>query len=77
MPLFKIRPTDPSHTSAEVITRDAADILAIVQRLDCRAADIYRDGVYAYSIRLDDSGLWCICQRDQAEQTGEAISPTG
>lgn len=67
MPLFQIRPNDQSQPSADVIATDASQVLGIVQSLDCKDADVLRDGVYAYSIRHNANGVWCIYQRDEPE----------
>jgi len=57
---FIIRPLEPSIQPAE--TDDAAGILVLVAKMGCTAADIERDGTFAFSVRLGDSGLWSISQ---------------
>ena len=75
MPRFHIAPCDGSLPSSVIIVPDAASVLTIVQRLDCKEADVTREDGYSFAIRLGEHGLWCIHQREQAEKT--AISLTG
>jgi hypothetical protein len=71
MPRFQIFPTDRSFSSG-FVAPNAADVLDLVHRLSLNEAEVDRDGVYAFSVRLDGDGLWCIYQRDQSGPT-EAI----
>lgn len=64
MPLYKILPADPSLKSTEVRAADPACVFGIVQRLDCKEADVLQDGFYAFSLRLDANGMWSIFQRE-------------
>jgi hypothetical protein len=71
MPRFQIYPTDRSF-STELVAPNAADVLRIVHRLRLEEAEVDCDGLYSFSVRLSDDGLWCIFQRDQTwhEATG-------
>jgi hypothetical protein len=57
----------------EFIVSDEAEVLPTVERLDWREADVLRESEYAYSVRLDDSGLWCIFQRGGDRVEAEII----
>lgn len=61
---YQVLPTDHALPSSEIIALDPACILSIVERLDCKSADVNRDGSYAFSIRLGENGTWCIYQRE-------------
>jgi hypothetical protein len=39
--------------------------LIVVQRLSGKNADVWRDDTYAYSLRLNDNGLWHVFQREE------------
>jgi hypothetical protein len=76
MPRFLICPSDQAFSSVEFIAPDAAGILNMVHRLECKEADVMRDGIYSFSVRLGDNGIWCIFQREPTEQI-QAIPVTG
>jgi hypothetical protein len=63
MPRFKILPTDQSYSSAQITALDAGAVLGIVDRLDCKEADVLQDEVYSFSVRLGSNGIWSIFQR--------------
>lgn len=63
---FNIHPVDAAFPSVEVIAHDATTVLHLVQRIGCNEAEVQRDGVYAFSVRLEKSGFWCISQRSPA-----------
>jgi hypothetical protein len=65
MPRFQILPTDPSLPMTEFVAADAVEVLIVVQRLSGKNADIWCDDTYAYSLRLDDNGLWHVFQREE------------
>ncbi|HEX8057013.1 MAG TPA: hypothetical protein VF481_10145 [Novosphingobium sp.] len=67
MPLYKVFPTDPSLGSAEVEASSTERILGIVQGLECHEADVFLEDRYAFSIRLEQSGIWSIFQRGEAQ----------
>lgn len=67
MPEFRIFPRDSFSPASGIEAKDAAHVLLIVGRLDCREADVLQDGVYDFSLRLDDSGAWHIFQRSDEE----------
>lgn len=67
MPLYKVFPTDPSLASAEVEASSTERILGIVQGLECHEADVFLEDKYAFSIRLEQSGIWLIFQRTESE----------
>lgn len=73
---FHIRPSDPTFPMAEFIVSDEAAVLHMVQRLDCKEADVLRDDDYCFSVRLSDNGLWTIFQRSGIDRR-EAVSPFG
>jgi hypothetical protein len=60
---FEIRPINPQFVPVEIIAHDAATVLHLVHRMGCGEADIARDGAYAFSVRLEGDGYWCISQR--------------
>lgn len=76
MPRFHIRPSDPSSPLTEFIVGDEAAVLHMVQRLDCKEADILRDEDYCFSVRLADNGLWTIFQRSGIDR-GVGVPPFG
>lgn len=76
MPLFKIYPADQPYFSAEVIVASSEAVLRMVQRLDCREADVERDGAYCFSVRLSDHGVWTIFRRGEID-VEEAIQSFG
>jgi len=60
---FRIRPVSPSFLETEIIAHDAAPVLHLIERMNCREAHIDRDGDYAFSVRLGDNGVWLVFQR--------------
>lgn len=64
MSRFKILTQDRSRPSVEFIATHSGEVLNRVQRLNCKEADVLRDGEYVFSLRLDDNGHWCVHQRD-------------
>lgn len=70
MPRFQIIPNDQSFSAAEITALDAGAVLNVVSRLKCKEADVLQDGSYAFSVWLNDRGVWSIFQRDQ--DTGTA-----
>lgn len=71
MPRFTILPTDRSCSSAEITAPDASGILPLIDRLNCKEADVVQDGVYAFSARIGGNGLWMIFQRQADSDTGD------
>ena len=65
---FRILPTDASYSSADIITSNTADVLATVQRLECKEADVLRDGEYFFSVRISENGAWSIFRRNPGEE---------
>jgi hypothetical protein len=63
---FNIHPTDAAFSSVEVIAHEAAAVLNLVHRIGCNEADVQRDGIYVFSVRLERGGFWCISQRSPA-----------
>lgn len=63
MPRFTIRPSDNSFT-ADVTALYPEAVLHVVEQFECREADVLRDGIYSFSVRLNEHGLWSIFQRD-------------
>jgi len=59
-----VLPIDPAEVRIEIDAPDAAAVLKAVESLICGEADVLADGRYAFSIRLDASGLWVIFERD-------------
>lgn len=68
MPRFTIVPTDQRYSSGEVIAEDASAALSIVNQLDCQEADVLEDGNYLFSVRLSETGMWTIFQREDASE---------
>ena len=66
MPLFRIIPTDQSFSAAEIVAPKTAGVLIAVQRLECRSADVMRDGEYCFTAELGVNGVWCITQTQPA-----------
>lgn len=66
MPHFRIYPTDPSHPPMESVSSDPASVLNLVERTHCGEADVHRDDVYSFSVRLAEGGVWSIFQRQNA-----------
>jgi hypothetical protein len=64
MPRFQIRPFDRSHAPAEIVAPHAAGVLRMIQKLECKEADVFRDDAYNFSVRLAENGMWCIFQRE-------------
>jgi hypothetical protein len=67
MPTYTIQPSDGSFC-VTINASSAATVLNLVQRLECKEAEVLCDGCYAFSIRLGVNGLWCVFQRDQGER---------
>lgn len=63
MPHFRIYPTDPSHPPIDSLSRDPANVLNLVERTRCGEADVHKDDVYSFSVRLASTGVWSIFQR--------------
>lgn len=61
---FQIHPLASPGEPIEVVGHDAAPVLNMIERLGCREAAVARDGAYAFSVRLDESGLWTIYQSE-------------
>lgn len=51
MPRFLIFPFDQTFSSTKLIAPDAANLLLTIQRLECKEAEVKRDGEYAFSAR--------------------------
>jgi hypothetical protein len=66
MPTFQIQPADGAFL-ADITATSPAAVLGLVEGLDCKNADVLRDGVYTFSVRLDSHGHWCVYQRDNEE----------
>jgi hypothetical protein len=64
MPRFTIVPNNETCSPTEIIAPDAGNVLNLVSRLRYRDADVLRDGLYAFSVRLSDGGMWSIFQRE-------------
>lgn len=48
----------------------------LIERLECREADVLQDGNYDFSIRLGENGIWCIFKR-YPEPGGNVIQAFG
>lgn len=66
---YRIIPIDSSLQPTHLIAHDAAAVMGIVGRSACKAADVERDGVYAFSLQLGDHGVWRIFQREAGSST--------
>jgi hypothetical protein len=45
---------------------DPASVLNLVERTRCGEADVHKDDVYSFSVRLAPGGVWSIFQRQDA-----------
>jgi hypothetical protein len=70
MPMFEIRPIDRSGVLAAIIAPDPAHVLHIIAGLECKEADVFRDGEYRMTIRLGENGNWSIFERDYSIEKG-------
>lgn len=66
MPHFRIYPTDLSHPPMESTSPDPSSVLNLVERTHCGEADVHRDDVYSFTVRLNPGGVWSIFQRPGA-----------
>jgi hypothetical protein len=66
MSSYRIVPTEGALSPFDVIVSEPEAVLAVVERSNFKKADVMRDGVYAFSIRLAENGVWSILQRDDA-----------
>ena len=64
---FVIKPADSSFPPAEMIAHDAGDVLNLITKLGCTAANIERDGAHAFSVWIAPTGLWRISE-DRIEE---------
>jgi hypothetical protein len=64
MPSFRVLPVDRSFPSVDFTAKDGREIFSLVDRLACREADVLVDGSYSFSVRMNNSGMWSIFQRD-------------
>lgn len=65
MPRFVIKPTDRDFLSTELIARDPSGALYLMERLGYSEADVFEDGQYKFSLRLNPGAVWLILQRKQ------------
>jgi len=78
MPTFEVVPADAISSFAAVITPDAARLLRIVERFECKEGKVFCDRSYLFSIRLDRNGLWHILRREyEAEAQTQSIAAFG
>lgn len=75
MPQYRIFPTDQSSSPGIAVT-DASALLMLVGRLECKEADVERDGEYCFTLSLGGNGIWTIFQREGLGQN-EAVPPFG
>jgi hypothetical protein len=54
----------------ELVSNNAAWVLHMVSWLPTRAADVLRDGEYAFSARADKSGFWAIFRYEIEPEDG-------
>ena len=67
---FTIIPIEPANTEREIAAIDASAVLNVVSQLGCGEADVLQDGSYSFSVRLSESGMWSIFQRDREMDIG-------
>jgi hypothetical protein len=65
MPSFHIRPSGRGDFREEIVARDEAAVLSIIEMLNIEVADVTREGEYVFSVRLTGDGLWYIFQRPE------------
>ena len=70
MPCFTILPSDEACSAMELVSNNAAWVLHMVSWLPTRAADVLRDGEYAFSARADKSGFWAIFRYEIEPEDG-------
>ena len=66
MTQFAIVPLDDRLPSTKIVSNDEAAPIYELQRMGSCAADIWRNGRYAYSLRLGSNGLCQIYRREEA-----------
>lgn len=66
MPRFRIYPTNSTHPPMESNSSDPASVLNLIERTHCGEADVHKDDVYSFSVRLAPGGVWSIFQRQNA-----------
>lgn len=72
MPRFTIVRTD--HSARTELTAGNADaVLHAINRLRYHDADVFRDGVYAFSVQVGDGGFWTIYHSDAAVEEYELL----
>lgn len=72
MPRFTIVRTD--HSARTELMADNADaVLHTINRLRYDDADVFRDGVYAFSVQIGEGGFWTIYHREHAVEEYEPL----
>ncbi len=78
MKQFRITPAQEGLKPLDITGQDGAYILQTIARMNCKAAAVEQDGVYAFSARLDTSGVWTIYrapdQRADEPKTGPLLA---
>ncbi|GEM_PF-4227389 len=67
MAIFAIIPIDPEAVHTEVAGMGPSSVLHSIARLECREADVFKDGAYDFSARLSDRGVWHIFRRESRD----------
>jgi hypothetical protein len=76
MPRFKILPVDMSSPSLIAEAENPAIALHLIDRIDCKEADVLEGERYLFSVRKGNVGAWTIFQRDH-EEGWPGIAPHG
>lgn len=64
MPRYEVRPLECGNLQRGFPAIDGGAILQITSQIGCDEADVFFDGNYAYSLRLNGrAGFWTIFQR--------------
>lgn len=76
MPTYLIRPANDTSLQREFSAFDARPVLDIASQMDCGEADIYQDGRYTFSLRINGRArFWTIFQRDPLSQIAASATP--
>ncbi len=73
MDQYTIRPADQAEPPFDFEANDPSRVLSVVQRIKCHEANVEKNGHYAFSLRLSDSGVWRIFER--RDDTGIPAKP--
>jgi hypothetical protein len=61
---FHIRPTNRDFPVADILAHDAAAVLHIIEQMNCKEADVFKNGTYAFTVSLDKA-IWTISRHGE------------